>query len=315
MRWLLVGTAVFLLATPAAMAASRAQRCVTGDYSAKAVKAKIREGLNEKQRARAERRARRRAERQVRRNRDSCYRWGATRFVTKRYTAAHAAWLPLAESGHARAQFGLYKLYAGGLGVKERDEKKAYEWLLMAAEAGLPNAQYTMGDVLLRGKGVEKDESAAVGWYEKASGQGHAEARFKLAALYYAGIGVPKNIPKSLALYRASAEAGHPEALTTMGVFYFNGRVFKKSEVKARDWWIKAAYAGEVNAMVFLARIYHNSTQLARDYPSAYVWYTLAAERGDGQAIKERKQLMKVIRSKELRLGEAQLEKIRPKVR
>jgi hypothetical protein len=315
MRWLLVGTAVFLLATPAATAASKAHRCVTGDYSAKPVKAKIRAGLDEKQRARAERRARRRAERQVRRNRESCYRWGATRFVTRRYTDAHAAWLPLAESGHARAQFGLYKLYAGGLGVEKPDPKKAVEWLTMAAEAGLPNAQYTMGDVLLRGKGVEKDESAAVGWYEKASGQGHAEARFKLAALYYAGIGVAKNIPKSLALYRASADAGHPEALTTMGVFYFNGRVFKKSEVKARDWWLKAAYAGEVNAMVFLARIYHNSTQLARDYPSAYVWYTLAAERGDQQAIKERKQLMKVIRSKEVRRGEAELEKIRPKVR
>lgn len=315
MRWLLVGTAVFLLTAPAAMAASKTQRCVAGDYSAKAVKAKIRPGLNEKQRARAERRARRRAERQVRRNRESCYRLGATRFVTKRYTDAHAVWLPLAENGHARAQFGLYKLYAGGLGVKERDEKKAFEWLTMAAEAGLPNAQYTMGDVLLRGKGVKQDQSAAVGWYEKASGQGHAEARFKLAALYYAGIGVQKNIPKSLALYRASADAGHPSAMTTMGVFYFNGRVFKKSEVQARDWWIKASYAGEVNAMVFLARIYHNSTQLARDYPSAYVWYTLAAERGDQQAVKERKQLMKSIRSIELRRGQAALEKIRPKVR
>jgi len=312
MRWLLVGTAVVLLATPAA-AESRAQRCVTGDYSAKP--AKIRAGLDETQRARAEARARRRAAREERRNRESCYRWGATRFVTRRYTDAQAAWLPLAESGHALAQFGLYKLYAGGLGVEKPDEKKAYEWLLKAAEAGLPNAQYTMGDVLLRGKGVKQDQAAAVGWYEKASAQGHGEARFKLAALYYAGIGVPKNIPKSLALYRASAEAGHPEALTTMGVFYFNGRVFKKSEAAARDWWLKAAYAGEVNAMVFLARIYHNSTQLPRDYPNAYVWYTLAAERGDKQAVKERKQLMTVIRSKELRLGEAALETIRPKVK
>lgn len=313
MRWILVAMAVLLLSAPSAMAASRAERCKAGDYAAKVKK--IRAGLNKKQRARAEKRARRRAARQERRNREACYRWGATRFVTRRYTDAHAAWRPLADSGHARAQFGLYKLYSRGLGVEKPDPEKAFEWLTMAAEAGLPNAQYTMGDVLLRGKGAKQDESAAVGWYEKASASGHAEARFKLAALYYAGIGVKKNIPKSLALYKASADAGHPAALTTMGVFYFNGRVFKKSEVKARDWWIKAAYAGEVNAMVFLARIYHNSTQLPRDYPSAYVWYTLAAERGDKQAIKERKQLMKSIRSIELRRGEAQLEKIRPKVK
>jgi TPR repeat protein len=312
MRWLLVATAVLLFATPVA-AKSQAERCVTGDYAAKAIK--VRAGLDGEQRARAEARARRRAEREVKRNRESCYRWGATRFITRRYTDAYAAWLPLAESGHARAEFGLYKLYADGLGVGKQDEKKAYEWLKKAADAGLPNAQYTMGDVLLRGKGVKQDQRAAVGWYEKASANGHAEARFKLAALYYAGIGVERNIPKSLALYRASAEAGHPEALTTMGVFYFNGRVFKKSEVKARDWWIKAAYAGEVNAMVFLARIYHNSTQLPRDYPRAYVWYSLAAERGDKQAAKERKDLMRVIRTVELHEGEALLEQIRPKVK
>ena len=318
MRWLLVGMAALLLTAPAA-AASRAHRCIMGDYQPKAKKASAKTTSggkqSERQRARNASRAARRQARKIRRIRESCYRWGATRFVTRRYTDAHAAWLPLAESGHARARFGLYKLYAGGLGVERADAKKAYEWLGMAAEAGLTNAQYTMGDVLLRGKGVKQDQSAAVGWYERASGQGHAEARFKLAALYFAGIGVRKNIPKSLALYRASAEAGHPAALTTMGVFYFNGRIFKKSEVEARDWWTKAAFAGEVNAMVFLARIYHNSTQLPRDYPQAYVWYTLAAERGDNQAKKERAALLRIIRSIELRRGKARLAEIRPRVK
>jgi TPR repeat protein len=314
MRLLLIGLAVLLLAAPAA-AERKPHRCLAGDYESKArtvsAAAKSGKALTAKQRARATRKRARR----LRRNRDRCYRWAATRFVTGKYTDARAAWLPLAESGHVRAQFGLYKVYATGLGVGRADAKKAYEWLRKAAGAGLPNAQYTMGDVLLRGKGVKQDQSAAIGWYQKAADQGHGEARFKLAALYYAGIGVPKNIPKGLALYRASADAGHPAALTTMGVFYFNGRVFKKSEVKARDWWIKASYAGEVNAMVFLARIYHNSTQLPRDYSEAYVWYTIAAERGDHAAKKGRTALLRIMRSIEVRRGKDRLALVRPKVR
>jgi len=305
MRFLVMGLAAFALATmPTAQAAQakKPHRCLKGMYKPKTkLGAKP---LSAKQYAR-----------RVKANRGSCYRWGATRFVTGKYSDALIAWRHLGETGHVRAQFGLYKVYSTGLGSGRRDDKKAYEWLVKAARAGLPNAQYALGDVLLRGRGVKQNQAAAANWYGRAAAKGHGEARFKLAQLYFAGTGVRKNTSKALALYRASADTGHPAALTTMGVFYFNGRVFKKSEVKARDWWIKASYAGEVNAMVFLARIYYNSIKLPRNYSEAYVWYTIADERGDHSAKKERTNLLKVMRSIEVRKAEARLAVVRPKVR
>jgi uncharacterized protein len=246
---------------------------------------------------------------------EATYRKGVQAFLKGKFTTAYQALALLAENGHARAQFALSKLYARGLGVENKDEKIAAEWVKKAAEGGLSAAQYVYGDLLFRGTGVKQDRAAAAGWYQRAADQGNGEARFKLAAIYYAGEGVPKDQKRGLKLYRAAAEDGHPVAMTTMGVMYFNGGVVKKSERQARDWWLKAAYAGEVNAMVFVARIYHRSTQLPRDYTSAYVWYTMAAERGDISARKERTALERLMRSVETRNAKARLVKIRKIVR
>lgn len=246
---------------------------------------------------------------------EAAYRKGVLAFLKGKYTTAYAALAPLAENGHARAQFALSRLYARGLGVGKKDDEIAAEWTAKAAEGGLATAQYVYGDLLFAGTGVKQDKAAAVGWYQRAAGQGHGEARFKLAAIYYAGEGVPKDQRRGLKLYRAAAEDGHPVAMTTMGVMHFNGSIVKKSERLARDWWLKAAYAGEVNAMVFVARIYHRSTQLPRDYTNAYVWYTMAAERGDISARKERVALDRVMRSVEIRNAKVRLQKIRKIVR
>ena len=49
------------------------------------------------------------------------------------HAAAIAEWKPLAEQGHARAQYSLGVMYAGGHGVSQ-DHVKAVRWFHMAAE-------------------------------------------------------------------------------------------------------------------------------------------------------------------------------------
>ena len=50
----------------------------------------------------------------------------------------------LAEDGDVTAQLGLGTLYFVGIGVK-KDNAKAEEWLLMAANRGMVEAQYFLG--------------------------------------------------------------------------------------------------------------------------------------------------------------------------
>ena len=83
------------------------------------------------------------------------------------YKTAFNEWKPLAEKGHAGAQFALGWMYASGEGVL-KDYKEAVKWYLKAAEQGQADAQYNLGVMYANGKGVLKDLSKAKYWIKKA---------------------------------------------------------------------------------------------------------------------------------------------------
>ena len=60
------------------------------------------------------------------------------------YATALQEWKPLAEQGHARAQFALGNAYYLGRGVPQNHEE-GVKWLRLAAEQGHADAQYNLG--------------------------------------------------------------------------------------------------------------------------------------------------------------------------
>jgi TPR repeat protein len=78
-----------------------------------------------------------------------------------------------AEQGNALAQAKLGAMYLLGQEGHEKDEKKAAEWMLKAANQGFLEAQVIMAAMYDRGMGVEMDVNKATAWYEKAAAQGH----------------------------------------------------------------------------------------------------------------------------------------------
>jgi len=82
-------------------------------------------------------------------------------------------------------------LYAKG------DFSAAYELYRPLAEQGNANAQYNLGVMYERGRGVAKDQATAVDWYRKAADQGNAKAQFNLGFRYSAGQDVPKDEVKA----------------------------------------------------------------------------------------------------------------------
>jgi len=94
--------------------------------------------------------------------------------------------------GDLVAQHILGMMYSQGNGAP-KDDAKALEWTLKAAEGGLVNAQFSAGTMYIEGQGTPANESRALHWYAKAAAQGDASAQMILARMYSEGIGTSRD--------------------------------------------------------------------------------------------------------------------------
>ncbi len=108
------------------------------------------------------------------------------------YATAFKISLPLAEQGDADAQFSLGVMYDKGRGVPQ-DDAEAVKWYREAAEWGVAEAQYKLGVMYDKGRGVPQDDAEGVKWSRKAAEQGYARAQNDLGVMYNDGQGVPKD--------------------------------------------------------------------------------------------------------------------------
>jgi len=91
-------------------------------------------------------------------------------YERKDYETAYKLILPLAEQGDAQAQYNLGVMYDKGRGVPQ-DYKEAVKWYRLAAEQGVREAQYNLGNKYSKGQGVPQDYKEAVKWYRLAAEQ------------------------------------------------------------------------------------------------------------------------------------------------
>ena len=112
------------------------------------------------------------------------------------YETARLEWVPLAEDGDIRAQFQLGVMFEKGKGV-EPDAVEAVRWYRMAADQGHAPAQTSLATFYYSNKGVKHDHAEAVRWYQKAADQGNADAQYLLGALYFRGHGIARDVIKA----------------------------------------------------------------------------------------------------------------------
>ena len=79
------------------------------------------------------------------------------------FKTALSEWTPLAEQGHAKAQYHLGVMHDYGRGVPEND-KTAVKWYTLAAEQGHAKSQYNLGIMYFEGAGVLTDNRRAYMW-------------------------------------------------------------------------------------------------------------------------------------------------------
>ncbi len=188
------------------------------------------------------------------------------------YATALREWRPLAEQGHAEAQFKLANMYFNGQGVP-LDIAEALEWLWKAADQGHAEAQDVSG--LLLG-GLNSAEAAK--WYRKAAEQGDADAQYNLGFLYASGgRGLAQDYAEAAKWYRLAADQGHPKGQYYLGMMYFNGQGLPQDFSEAVKWLILAAEQGDAGAQVNLGAMYANGQEVPQDFIQAFTWFDIAA--------------------------------------
>ena len=102
-------------------------------------------------------------------------------------------WILLGEDGDEKAQYFLGLIYYKGKGVPQ-DYKTALKWYTLSAEQGNKVAQYNLGVMYSFGLGVVPDYKTALKWYNLSSEQGYVLAQYNLGRLYYLGNGVKEKM-------------------------------------------------------------------------------------------------------------------------
>lgn len=125
----------------------------------------------------------------------------------KDYAGAYAQWQPLAQGGHADAQYNIGVLFEAGLGTAKNYDEAAI-WYTQAAAQGHAGAQYNLGIMFAEGRGVPQSDNRAAGWLRKAAAQNHAKAQYNLGVLYQFGRGVDKDLAQSRIWFDRAAANG-----------------------------------------------------------------------------------------------------------
>lgn len=129
---------------------------------------------------------------------------------------------------------------------------EASRWYLKAATQGHMLAQYKLGMILSRAKGVAKNNIEAAKWFLASAEQGCAEAQYEIGTSYHAGVGVQKDL------------------------------------IKAGQWLCKSAAQGHDEADFWVACMYHEGEGLPRDLIRAHAWFNISGARGYDEAKKRR---------------------------
>jgi TPR repeat protein/tRNA A-37 threonylcarbamoyl transferase component Bud32 len=117
-----------------------------------------------------------------------------------------------AEAGDTAAQYDLVLRLEFGQGCKP-NLAEASRWLRQAAQRGMSQAQWRLGDHLLRGEGgFGVSPVEAVQWLTKSAEQGYDAAQFSLGWCYEHGLGVQVDVRRALAYYQAAAKQGNAQA-------------------------------------------------------------------------------------------------------
>jgi hypothetical protein len=101
--------------------------------------------------------------------------------------------------------------------------EERFQSYLLQAKDGEIHAQFAVGEMYQRGRGVEASDEDALHWFSLSASQGNLKAAYKAAYLYLHSNSVPQSPQKAVPLLKLAADAGYPAAQYELGLIYGKG--------------------------------------------------------------------------------------------
>jgi len=221
---------------------------------------------------------------------DAYYWLGVAHEQSKQWATAAQWYDKAATLEHPEAQYRLALMSLQDRLSDATVAARGQELLLQAAKHNVRDAQLQLAMAYEQGRwGFAKDLTQAVNWYRKAALNELPLAQYALGFLYERGRGVTGDLPLAAHWYQRAAENGLTVAQYHLGLMYLDGKGVGKEVVKARNWLAKAGDKGHLNAQLQLGLMYEDgllsNTDWDANYQEALRWYKKAASQGsaDGQ--------------------------------
>ncbi len=138
---------------------------------------------------------------------------------------------------------------------------------------------------------ARRDFAAALKIFKPLAENGNAAAQVNLGNLYMKGWGVEQDYPLAQTWFRKAADQGERMAQSKLGILYYHGLGVRKDATEAANWFRKAAEQGETTAQAILGTLYAEGEGVPKDFAQAFYWYTMAEEQGNQEASRGRKSL------------------------
>ncbi|WP_158743920.1 tetratricopeptide repeat protein [Acidisphaera sp. L21] len=164
------------------------------------------------------------------------------------------------------------------------DAGHTVQLVYQAACHGLPEAQTTLGQMLLDGRGTPADGAAARRWFALAAQHGHAPAANMLGRCLERGWGGEPDMASAARLYRQGAETGLDWAQYNLANMLLRGRGLDRDVPQSWSWFLAAAEQGHAKSMNLVARFLEGGWLGQVDLSAAEAWYRRAADGGDFRA-------------------------------
>ncbi len=200
---------------------------------------------------------------------------GGRKTTTRERRGLGDQWDLYCARGTAQDQYHLGLMYQGGYGV-EKSVKQARTWLQKAADAGHPDAQLALGNLLVTNAPAE-----ALPWFQKAADQGLVRAQIRIAESYQAGQGQVQSPSNALLYYARAALEGDVAGLQGLAAL-----MKASAGTLLWDFSLAAAQAGSATAQYAIGEYYATGQGgVEQDWRKAVEWYRRAAVQGHGGAL------------------------------
>ena len=155
------------------------------------------------------------------------------------------------------------------------------QWLYQAACQGWAEAQTTLAQMLLDGRGTPAHAPAARRWFTVAAQAGHVPAMNMLGRCLERGWGGPPDMAQAAHWYGRAAEAGLDWGQYNLANMLLRGRGAPRDPALAFAWFHRAASQGHAKSMNLVGRFLEEGWVGPADAATASLWYRHAAEGGD----------------------------------